>query len=57
MEEKKCACNEHKLKVVNIGLTRFYDALVAQDVKSAQLDWRPPFRQSEEIQNLLDMIM
>ena len=57
MEEKKCACNENKLKVVNIGLTRFYDALVAQDVKSTQLDWRPPFRQSEEIQNLLDMIM
>lgn len=57
MDEKKCSCTEHKLKVINIGIPRFYDALVAQNVKSTQLDWRPPFKQSEEIQNLLDMFM
>ena len=45
------------LAVINIGISTFYEALVEQDVKAVQLDWRPPVRQSEAIENLLDMLL
>lgn len=57
MDEKKCSPKEHRLKVVNIGIPRFYDALLAQNVESTQIDWRPPVKQSKEIQDMLDMFM
>lgn len=57
MKEKSGKCGEHKLKVINIGLPRFYDALHAQGVKAVQIDWRPPVKQSQEIQELLDMFL
>ena len=57
MDEKKCSPKEHQLKVVNIGISRFYDALLAQNVESTQIDWRPPVKLSKEIQDMLDMFM
>ena len=33
---------QKKLSVINLGLQRFYDALLAQGVQAAQLQWRPP---------------
>lgn len=51
-------CDETKgMIVVNIGLSMFYEALRAQDVDAISLEWRPPFRQSEEIQSLLDDLL
>ncbi len=41
--------------VINIGLQRFCDALAAQKVRAVQLDWRPPYKGSDEIGRLLDM--
>lgn len=43
-----------KLRVINIGLQTFYEALLAQDAQVTQLDWRPPVQQSAEIEQLLD---
>ena len=54
--EKPC-CKSTKLRVINIGLEGFYDALIAQDVQATQIAWRPPVKQSEEILNLLDQFM
>ena len=44
------------LRVINIGTTLFYDALVAQGVKATQLDWKPPVKQSAEVLNALNAI-
>lgn len=42
------------LRVINIGLQRFYEALEAQGVKAVQVEWQPPVKQSEEISRLLE---
>ena len=55
MEEKKT--EEKALKVINIGLPGFCEAIAAQNVKVTQLDWRPPVRQSQEMQELLDLFL
>lgn len=39
--------NEKKIAVLNLGLQRFYDALTAQDVHAAQLQWRPPCKSAD----------
>ena len=54
---KSPCCKEKPLRVINIGLQGFYDALQSQGVKAAQLDWRPPVKQSEEINSLLDDLL
>ncbi len=46
--------NGGKIRVINLGIETFYDALVEQGVKAVQIDWRPPVKQDEEIENLLD---
>ena len=45
---------KNKPSVANIGIKIFYDSMVAQGTKCIQLDWVPPFRQSDEIKQLLD---
>lgn len=58
MEEKTCPVIQKKsLKVINIGLPGFYEAIVSQNVPALQLDWRPPVKQPQEILDLLDMFM
>ncbi|NLV58885.1 MAG: hypothetical protein GXY67_08940 [Clostridiales bacterium] len=52
MEEK-----DPKPRVVNVGIQAFYEALLAQGVECAQIQWHPPAQQSEEIQSLLDMFL
>ena len=42
-----------KLRIVNLGISSFYDALVNQDCKVAQIDWHPPVKLSEELQEQL----
>lgn len=46
-----------KPRVVNVGIQAFYEALLSQEVECAQIDWRPPVKQGEEIENLLDMFL
>ena len=45
---------KEKPAVANIGIKIFYDALVSQDCRCTQIEWMPPLKQSEEIENLLD---
>jgi hypothetical protein len=54
---KAPCCSGKKLKVINIGLTNFYNALITQKAKAIQIDWCPPVKQSKEISNLLDLLM
>ncbi len=51
------AGEKRTLRIVNIGLPGFYEAIASQNVPVLQLDWRPPARQPQEIQDLLDMFI
>ncbi len=51
--ENETAGRPQTLRVINIGLQTFYDALLAQDARATQLEWRPPVQQSAEISELL----
>ena len=44
-----------KLKVINVGLQSFYEAVEKQGVKVTQLEWRPPVK--PEILALLDKLL
>ena len=57
MENKSWEYGHQSLKIVNIGLPRFYEAIISQNVKAVQLDWRPPVKQSKEIEDLLNMFI
>ena len=52
-EEKK----EEKLKVINIGITNFYDSLEKQGAKVTQIEWVPPVKHNKEITDLLDKLL
>ena len=54
MAEKK----EYKsdLKVINVGLQLFHEALVAQDVKTTQLQWTPPIKQDPAVIDALNSV-
>ena len=43
-----------KPSVANVGIKIFYDSMAAQGTKCIQLEWTPPFKQSADIQELLD---
>ena len=45
---------KEKPAVANIGIQLFYQALEDQDTRCTQVEWTPPFKQTEEIENLLD---
>lgn len=44
---------DQELKVVNVGLDIFKDALEAQDVKVVQVDWEVPAKGDEKVINIL----
>ena len=46
-----------KLRIVNIGISSFYDALCAQECEAVQIDWHPPVKISEEMARMLDATM
>ena len=56
MDNQNCQENK-KPRVINIGIQNFYSALESQDVKCTQIQWVPPFKQDEEIEELLDMFL
>ena len=45
------------LKVINIGLEIFNDALKAQDVDSVQVSWQPPPKLEKEYEDILAKIL
>lgn len=47
---------KEKLRVVNVGLTSFYDALKAQDCKATQIDWRPPVKLDAALSALVEKL-
>ncbi|MBQ1878492.1 MAG: hypothetical protein II161_06730 [Erysipelotrichaceae bacterium] len=46
-----------KLKVINIGISNFYDSLEKQHAKVVQIDWQPPVKHTKEIEDLLDALL
>ena len=48
---------EAPIRVVNIGLQKFADDLVGQDVEVVQVDWAPPARGNPRLANLLSRLM
>ncbi len=45
---------QDKPSVANLGIMLFYEALEAQGCECTQLQWMPPYQQSEEMDDLLD---
>lgn len=41
MTNKQRKLLDSDLKVINVGMNIFYDALMVQDVKVIQVDWKP----------------
>ena len=48
---------ESPMRVANIGLQKFADDLVGQDVEVVQVDWAPPARGNTRLANLLSQLM
>ena len=48
------AAGKEKLRVINIGLPFFYEALRAQGCKATQLDWRAPAKRDAKVSRLLE---
>ena len=48
---------EAPIRVVNIGLQKFADDLVGQDVEVVQVDWAPPARGNSRLAKLLSQLM
>ena len=46
-----------KLRVVNLGISSFYEALSSQDCTAAQIDWHPPVKLDEEMKKMLALTM
>ena len=49
--------SKKKLRVINMGLLHFYDALIVQNASAIHLEWQPPVERSEEINDLLDKFL
>jgi hypothetical protein len=47
---------QEELKIINMGLQSFNENLKKQNVKSVQVDWRPPARGNKKMLSLLDKL-
>ena len=57
MVEKILKLFSSELKVINIGLEIFNDALKAQGVNSVQVSWEPPPKLEKEYEDILAKIL
>jgi len=57
MEEKIGKILTSELKVVNIGLELFKDALEAQHVRVVQVTWEKPVKLEKEYEDILSKIL
>ncbi len=46
-----------KLKIINIGLSVFYESLLDQDIQVVQVNWQPPAGGDEELLDFLDEVL
>lgn len=47
---------KNKPSIANLGIMRFYEALINQGVHCTQIEWMPPFQQKKDIQDILNML-
>jgi len=57
MVEKILKLFTSELRVINIGLEIFKDALEAQGVKVAQVTWQKPPKREKEYEDILSKIL
>ena len=57
MVEKILRLFSSDLKVINIGLEIFSDALKAQGVEVVQVSWQPPPKLEKEYEDILSKIL
>jgi hypothetical protein len=48
---------QQEIKIVNIGIKEFKEALEDQMVPVVHVDWKPPTEEDEEIAKLLDSLL
>jgi len=46
-----------ELKVINVGLDIFYNALQLQNVKAVDVNWRPAPKLEKETEDILDKLL
>ena len=47
---------KQELKIINMGLESFNENLKKQNVKTVQVDWKPPARGNKKMLSLLDKL-
>ncbi len=57
MVEKILKLFSSELKVINIGLEIFNEALKAQGVNSVQVSWQPPPKLEKEYEDILSKML
>ncbi|HEX9677479.1 hypothetical protein [Nitrososphaera sp.] len=48
---------DSELKVINLGLDIFYNALVEQNVKAMHVNWKPAPKLDKETEDILDKML
>ena len=48
---------QQELKVINIGLRQFLEALEEQKTPVVHVDWKPPTEEDEEVTKLLESLL
>ncbi len=48
---------EEKIKVINIGIREFFDALTSQGVDVVHINWKPPAQGDPEMLTLLSKLL
>ena len=46
-----------ELKVINVGLDIFYNALQLQNVKAVDVDWKPAPKLDKDTEDILDKLL
>ena len=47
---------QEELKIINMGLQSFNENLKRQNIKTVQVDWKPPARGNKKMLSLLDKL-
>jgi FdrA protein len=47
---------ERPLRIVNLGLTVFYESLKSQEAEVMQVDWKPPAGGNQELADILSRL-
>ena len=47
---------QEELKIINMGLQSFKEDLKKQNIKTVQVDWKPPARGNKKMLSLLDKL-